>query len=92
LVERSPMRKCSAYFLFDRQEKARCKGKCNEPHRDDWFEAILSQGLLTNFEKYECRDARDKQANTNCQRAFGKGDTTGVRRLGRRSKQGWFSE
>ena len=59
------MSNCARHFLFDWQEESRGKGKHDEPHRHDGFEAVLAECLLTDLEKHVGRHPCDKQADAN---------------------------
>lgn len=65
------MRNRPTNFLFDGQEESGGQSKRNKPHRDNWFEAILSKSLLPNLEKDIGRDAGNEQADANRDGAFG---------------------
>jgi hypothetical protein len=75
------MRKSSSYFLLNWQKESGRERECDEPHGDNWLEAILPQCLLTNFKKYECGYTRDKQSNADCQRSFGEWGPCATSRL-----------
>ena len=65
------MRNCPTNFLFDWEKESRRKDKRDEPHRDDWLEAVLAKCLLPDLEKDVCGNTGDKQADTNRDGAFG---------------------